>query len=121
MDRSPFVDATKAIRRPDSGFFCNRKLWRLARDLGRELDLKLEECLAGGGSDGNTASLYAPTLDGLGAIGGGAHAVHEFVEIDSLVERGALMALLLAAPPLDWRIVSRQAGAATLATAALED
>ncbi len=78
----------------------NRKLWRLAQELAHELDLELDECLAGGCSDGNTASLFAPTLDGLGPIGGGAHAVHEFVEFDSLMERGALLALLLAAPPL---------------------
>ncbi len=79
----------------------NRKLWYLARELGAELDLELDECLAGGASDGNTTSLFTPTLDGLGAVGGGAHAVHEFVEVDSLVERGALLALLLAAPALD--------------------
>jgi glutamate carboxypeptidase len=78
----------------------NRALWRLARDLGRELALELEECLAGGGSDGNTASLYAPTLDGLGVVGDGAHASHEHVELDSLIERSALLALLLAAEPL---------------------
>ncbi|MGH7539578.1 MAG: M20 family metallopeptidase, partial [Gemmatimonadota bacterium] len=41
-----------------------------------------------------------PTLDGLGAVGDGAHARHEFVTIDSLVERAALLAGLLALPPL---------------------
>ncbi len=81
----------------------NRRLWRLARELGRELDLELEECLAGGASDGNVASLYAPTLDGLGAVGGGAHATHEHVLLDRLVERAALLALLIAAPPIGGR------------------
>lgn len=78
----------------------NRALWRLARTAGRELGLELEARTAGGGSDGNTASRYAPTLDGLGAVGGGAHAVHEFVRLDRLAERAALLALLVAAPPL---------------------
>ena len=51
----------------------------------------------GGGSDGNfTAALGVPTLDGLGAIGDGAHALHEHVEIARLVPRAALLAVLLA-------------------------
>ena len=79
----------------------NRVFWEVAREAGRELGLELEECLAGGGSDGNLTSLYAPTLDGLGAVGGGAHAEHEFIEMDRMIERGALLALLLTAPPLD--------------------
>jgi glutamate carboxypeptidase len=73
----------------------NRRLWQRARVTARELGIEIEECLAGGGSDGNIASLYAPTLDGLGPIGGGAHAVHEYIQLDSLVERSALLALLL--------------------------
>ena len=81
----------------------NRLLWRRAQAVARELGLELEECLAGGGSDGNVASLFAPTLDGLGPVGAGAHAVHEFIELDSMVERGALLALLLLEPPLNWR------------------
>jgi glutamate carboxypeptidase len=91
----------------------NRLLWRRAQAVARELDIDLEECLAGGGSDGNVASLYAPTLDGLGPIGAGAHAAHEFIELDSMVERGALLAMLLLEPPLNWRsqFVSRLAEA----------
>ncbi len=81
----------------------NRLLWRRAQAVARELGLELEECLAGGGSDGNVASLYAPTLDGLGPVGAGAHAVHEFIELESMVERGALLALLLLEAPLNWR------------------
>ncbi len=81
----------------------NRLLWRRAQEVALELDMDLEECLAGGGSDGNVASLYAPTLDGLGPVGAGAHAAHEFVQLDSLVERGALLALLLLDSPLNWR------------------
>ena len=78
----------------------NRALWRLARSLGRQLGVELEEGSAGGGSDGNTASQYAATLDGLGAVGDGAHAAHEFVFIESLAERAALLALLLLSPSL---------------------
>jgi acetylornithine deacetylase/succinyl-diaminopimelate desuccinylase-like protein len=52
----------------------------------------------GGGSDGNfTAAAGVPTLDGLGAVGGGAHADHEYVEVDTMVERAQLVAGLVAA------------------------
>ena len=78
----------------------NQALWRLAQESARELDLEVENCLAGGGSDGNITSQFSPTLDGLGPRGDGAHARHEHVLLDSLVERGALLGLLLLAPPL---------------------
>jgi glutamate carboxypeptidase len=78
-----------------------RELWQLAQVAARELELDLAEGLAGGASDGNVASLYAPTLDGLGPVGGGAHAAHEFIELTSLIERSALLSLLLLAPPLE--------------------
>jgi glutamate carboxypeptidase len=78
----------------------NRTLWESARRVAGELGIVLSEDTAGGGSDGNTTSLYTPTLDGLGAIGGGAHAHHEFVYLDCLAERTALLALLLLEPPL---------------------
>ena len=66
-----------------------------ARRLGEGLGLKLEEGATGGGSDGNfTAALGTPTLDGIGARGDGAHAVHEHVIIDSLAERAALLATI---------------------------
>jgi glutamate carboxypeptidase len=65
---------------------------RIARQLGRELP----EGATGGGSDGNfTAALGIPTLDGLGPDGGGAHALHEHVLIDSVPFRAALLAELL--------------------------
>ena len=57
----------------------------------------VEEGGTGGGSDGNfTAALGVPTLDGLGAVGDGAHARHEHVELDRLVPRTALLAALIA-------------------------
>jgi len=79
----------------------NRALWRLACRLGAELGLQLEEGLAGGGSDGNFTSLYTATLDGMGAVGDGAHARHEHLRLDHTIERTALLALLLMSPPLE--------------------
>lgn len=76
----------------------NQQLWHTARRLGTELDLTLEETLVGGGSDGNFTSQYTATLDGLGPVGDGAHAHHEFIYLDRLVERATLLALLLLAP-----------------------
>jgi glutamate carboxypeptidase len=76
----------------------NRALWLLAQRIGREIGLELEEAAVGGASDGNLTSQYTATLDGLGAVGDGAHAAHEHVIASTLQERTALVALLLAAP-----------------------
>jgi glutamate carboxypeptidase len=78
----------------------NRQLWRVATELAADLHLDLDEGLAGGGSDGNTTSLYTATLDGLGAVGDGAHAAHEYIRVSQLVERCALLTMLLLAPPM---------------------
>jgi len=73
------------------------KLFRQARGLAAEMGLVLEEAATGGGSDGNfTAGIGVPTLDGMGAVGGGAHAAHEHVVKASLVERTALLAGMIA-------------------------
>lgn len=67
-----------------------------ARAIAAELGMTLTEGGTGGGSDANfTAALGIPTLDGLGAIGNGAHALEEHVRIDSLPQRAALVAALL--------------------------
>jgi len=79
----------------------NRALWSMAQGLAEELEIPLEQGLAGGGSDGNTTSLYTATLDGLGPVGDGAHARHEFLYIDKTIERTALVTLLLLQPPLE--------------------
>lgn len=76
----------------------NQALWRTAEELARELGTTLDQGMAGGGSDGNYTSLYTATLDGLGAVGDGAHADHEFIFVDKMVERTALLALLLMTP-----------------------
>jgi glutamate carboxypeptidase len=73
------------------------QLFRTARKLARQMDVKLEESLSGGGSDGNfTAALGVPTLDGLGAVGEGAHALHESILVDRIADRTALLAKLVA-------------------------
>ena len=76
----------------------NRLLWQAAAAAGGRLGMDLTEDISGGGSDGNTTSLYTATLDGLGPRGDGAHANHEHVEIESLVDRAALVAELLMSP-----------------------
>ncbi|MFJ9896565.1 M20/M25/M40 family metallo-hydrolase [Streptomyces sp. NPDC091280] len=64
--------------------------------VARRLLPGLEGRAVGGGSDGNfTAALGVPTLDGLGAVGGGAHADHEYLEVASMVERARLVAGLV--------------------------
>lgn len=77
----------------------NRRLWEQARAVGADLGLDLEQTIVGGGSDGNTTSLYTATLDGLGCVGDGPHAVHEHIVVDRSLERCALLACLLLAPP----------------------
>jgi glutamate carboxypeptidase len=73
------------------------KLFSKAKKMGRNLGVRLEESSTGGGSDGNfTAALGVPTLDGLGAVGEGAHAMNESVLVDRIAERVALLAVLIA-------------------------
>jgi glutamate carboxypeptidase len=73
-------------------------LFRTARKLAAEMGLELDEAATGGGSDGNfTAGIGVPTLDGMGAVGAGAHAAHEHIVTKHLVERTALLAGMIAA------------------------
>ena len=72
------------------------RLYRQARSLAAEIGFVLEEASTGGASDGNfTSALGIPTLDGLGAVGEGAHAAHESILIEHLAPRTALLAGLL--------------------------
>ena len=72
-------------------------LFRQAREIAGEMGIALGEAATGGGSDGNfTAALGVPTLDGLGAVGDGAHSPVEHVVVRALAERAALLAGLLA-------------------------
>ena len=79
----------------------NRILWEAVQGCGRRLGLELEDAKSGGASDGNTASLYAATVDGLGPVGDGAHAHHEHVRVSELLERTALLALIVMMPLLE--------------------
>ena len=87
-------------RPPMEGTPANRALWKVAQSKGAILDLDLMEATAGGGSDGNTTSQFTATLDGLGATGDGAHASHEFAFQSKIIERTALLCLLLLEGPL---------------------
>jgi glutamate carboxypeptidase len=71
-------------------------LFRAAQRVGHEIGVEAEESATGGGSDGNfTAALGIPTLDGLGAVGEGAHAANESMLVDRIADRVALLAGLL--------------------------
>lgn len=78
----------------------NEMLWNLALEASDELGIQLEDGRAGGGSDGNWTSQLTATLDGLGAVGDGAHARTEFVYVDRLVERTALLARMMLYPAI---------------------
>ncbi len=72
-------------------------LFRTAQRIAAELGADLDESSTGGGSDGNfTAALGVPTLDGMGAVGEGAHAAHESIVIGRIADRVALLAKLIA-------------------------
>lgn len=72
-------------------------LFARAKSLAAQIGLPLGEITAGGGSDGNlTAALGIPTLDGLGAVGDGAHSAHEHILVNAMPPRAALLAALLA-------------------------
>ena len=72
-------------------------LFNRARNIASELGFALEEASTGGGSDGNfTAALGIPTLDGMGAVGEGAHAAHESLVLAHLAPRTALLAAMIA-------------------------
>jgi glutamate carboxypeptidase len=73
-------------------------LYKKAQAIAKQIQWKLEEAAVGGGSDGNfTAGIGIPTLDGLGAVGEGAHAIHEYIVISELPRRALLLAGLIEA------------------------
>jgi glutamate carboxypeptidase len=99
FDQRCAIDVEGGLNRPPMERSAGvRRLFQTARSLGAELGVKLEESSSGGGSDGNfTAALGIPTLDGLGAVGEGAHAPHESILINRIADRTALLAKLVAA------------------------
>ncbi len=98
FDRRTSVTVTGGFNRPPMERTAQTAaLFERARRLARPLGISLTETAVGGGSDGNfTAALGVPTLDGLGAVGDGAHAAHEHVVICELPRRAALLAHLIA-------------------------
>jgi glutamate carboxypeptidase len=97
VDPRTRITVTGAINRPPMERTAGvAALYATARAVAAEMGLDLEEGGTGGASDGNfTAGLGVPTLDGLGAVGDGAHALHEHVLVSSLAERAALLAGLI--------------------------
>jgi glutamate carboxypeptidase len=99
------LEVTGAIRVPPLERTArNSRLWEEAKRVGHALGVELRDTTAGGGSDGNTTSLFTATLDGLGAVGDGAHAAHEHIDVDATLDRSALLAMLLMSPvDATWR------------------
>jgi glutamate carboxypeptidase len=98
FDKRCAIEVTGGLNRPpmerSRGI---AELFARARELARESGVEVEESATGGGSDGNfTAALGVPTLDGLGGVGEGAHALNESILIDRIADRTALLAKLIA-------------------------
>jgi len=97
-DKACKLEITGGINRPPM----ERKagtiaLFKQAHKLAAQLGFDLDEAATGGGSDGNfTAALGIPTLDGMGAVGEGAHAAHENIVVEHLIPRTALLAAMIA-------------------------
>ncbi len=98
IDKRCMLTVTGGINRPPMERSRGTvRLYQKARAFAAELGFTLEEAATGGASDGNfTAALGIPTLDGLGAVGQGAHAQHESIFVEHLAPRTALLAALLA-------------------------
>src|SRR5882762_1850408 len=95
--RGARLEITGGFERPPLERKMSVTLFARAKSLANQMNLTLGECTAGGGSDGNfTAALGIPTLDGLGAVGDGAHSTREHILIDTMPQRAALLAALLA-------------------------
>ena len=92
------IDVTGGIDRPPMPSSASATLFPVAVAAGAAIGFgEVVGVGVGGGSDGNfTAAIGVPTLDGLGAVGGGAHADHEYVLVDTLVPRASLLAAIIA-------------------------
>jgi glutamate carboxypeptidase len=97
QDKRCSVTVTGGINRPPMERTRGTvKLYRQAKSLAAELGFQLDEASTGGASDGNfTSALGIPTLDGMGAVGEGAHARHESIVVEHLAPRTALLTGLL--------------------------
>ena len=92
------VEVSGGLERPPMQESASTSLFAVAQSAAAAAGLPAVSGVAvGGGSDGNfTAACGVPTLDGLGAVGGGAHADHEFVLVDTMVDRARLLAAIVA-------------------------
>jgi len=97
VHRGAKLEITGGLDRPPLERKHSAGLFTRAKSLAKQLGLTVGEAAAGGGSDGNfTGALGVPTLDGLGAVGDGAHSPHEHVMVKTMPQRAALLAALLA-------------------------
>ena len=98
IHRGARLEITGGFDRPPLEHKMSAALFALAKSLAAQMKLSLGECSVGGGSDGSlTAALGVPTLDGLGAVGDGAHSANEHILIRTMPIRAALLASLLVA------------------------
>ena len=96
MVRGARLEIRGGFDRPPLERKMSAALFARAKSLAKLMNLTLGECTVGGGSDGSyTAALGIPTLDGLGAVGDGAHSAHEHILIKTMPVRAALLAALL--------------------------
>jgi len=91
------IEVTGGVDRPPMPSSASATLFPVAVAAGAAIGMgEVVGVGVGGGSDGNfTAAIGVPTLDGLGAVGGGAHADHEYVLVDTLVPRAHLLAAII--------------------------
>jgi glutamate carboxypeptidase len=96
IHRGAQMEVTGGFDRPPLERKMSAALFARAKSLAAQMGVAVGECTVGGGSDGNfTAALGIPTLDGLGAVGDGAHSSHEHILINTMPARAALLAALL--------------------------
>jgi len=97
LHRGARLEISGGFDRPPLERKMSATLFARAKSLAAQMGLSVGECAVGGGSDGNfTAALDVPTLDGLGAVGDGAHSSHEHILVNTMPIRAALLASLLA-------------------------
>ena len=99
LQRGAWLEIRGGFDRPPLERKMSASLFSRAKALAERMNLDLGECTVGGGSDGSfTAALGILTLDGLGAVGDGAHSAHEHIFINTMPARSALLAALLIGP-----------------------
>jgi glutamate carboxypeptidase len=97
IHRGARLEIRGGFNRPPLEHKVTGALFAQAKSLAAQMRLSLGESTAGGGSDGNlTGAIGTPTLDGLGAVGDGAHATYEHLVVQAMPQRAALLAALLA-------------------------